>query len=356
MRHLHLISPMSGSIGEITKDLFKVLDKEFIITQEVKAETPIEKDILLCHFIDQEVVKSPEFNNFKKKILIQPIDGTKIKQDYINSFNRFDLIIVPAYASKNILRDNGVKTDIKVIPNFFKPDLFEKPIYSNIEKELPTDKIIFYHESTFHPRKGIDLLYEGYIRAFSGKKYAKEVLLVLKDNPFNKRTFDHISKLKKEAISLQKKYRSKERADILKFSSQLEINDLKTLWNRCNAYVSFAKIEGFGLPMLRHLLLKKPILCLTNYNSGYHDYLSESDTYFVDSIQTTATGEFMDMYSKETTWATSTIDEVVESFRKAYVGISTRFERKRIKNLNWYNERFGFEHISKQYIKTIQEI
>lgn len=354
MIKIHIVSPTTGSIGEITRELVDSLkkDQDFLITEEQKGDEPKELDILLCHFLDKRIVNSEIFKKFRKKILIQPIDGTKLKKEYVELLNKFDLIICPALASKKILLQNDVKTEIEVISNYYKENIFEKPITTKIEKELPKDRIIFYHESTFHPRKGIDLLYESYIRAFSDTSYVNDVLLVLKDSNFNSKTFDNISNLKKLALDLQKKY--KKPARILKFSSSLKEEDLKTLWNCCHGYVSFARIEGFGIPMLRHMLLKKPILTLQNNYSGYNDYLSEENSYFVETVQTIANKEFMEMYDKETKWASANIADLVDSFRNVYTDLLSN-KQKKIKSINQYKD-LSFNSVLNAYKQVLKNI
>ena len=319
-RSIHFVSEIHGSIGEISKDLFEGLKDDFNITRQWFNEVPDEFDVLLCHFINLKVVNDPDFKLFKRKVLIQPIDGTEIKEEYIKAFNEFDLIICPAQASINILRDNGVKVNMEVIPNYFKKDIFVKDVYTGVDKYIPQDKFVFYHESTFHPRKGIELLYEGYVKAFSNTKDANDILLVLKDQPHNQRTFKDIEDLKRQTIKLQKKYENPAR--IIKFSSYLNDQELKSLWHRTNCYVSFAKIEGFGIPMLRHAVLNKPILCLDNYNSGYHSFLNRvqnGSIYVVPTTQVEAKNEFMEMYKKTTKWAVPfDIDLIVNQFRTVY--------------------------------------
>ena len=308
--HCHIISSIGGSIWEITSDLLPFLEKEFIITKEWWGETPLKKEILLCHFLKPEIFLEPDvFDSFKTKILIQPIDGTSMKKEVVDMINCFDLVITPAHAGKNIMLQNGVGVPIKVIPNYYKPNLFEKKIWSSIERYIPNDKIIFYHESTFFSRKGIEILYEGFIKAFADTPYANKVILIVKDLPYNIETFNKNEELKKQAITLQNSYTVS--PDILKFSTFLNDDELKALWNRTDIYVSMAKLEGFGIPLLRMLLLNKPIICLKNENSGYHDFLTEDTTYFIDTLQTVAKEEFMWLYNYENKWEITNINYVI---------------------------------------------
>lgn len=359
--HLHLISQTSGSIWEITKDLLPFFENEFIITKEWQNEFPTKREILFCHFLKPEMFLDPEiFDSFKTKILIQPIDGTKIKKDVVDMFNCFDLILTPGEAGKTIMEQNGIQVPIKIIPNYYKKNFLEKKIYSGIEKYIPKNKIIFYHESSFHPRKGIEVLYEGFIRAFADTEMAKDVVLIVKDLPYNGRTFSKIEDLKLDAIKLQKTYKNS--PQILKFSSLLNEEELKTLWSYTSAYVSFAKIEGFGIPMLRMFLMNKPIIALNNPNSGYIDFLTQRNAYLVDCMQITAVDEFMWLYEKETEWGIPNMGDVIQEFRNCYNDLKnpSGFLKTMKSDSNFYEslayfETYALNTIANSYIDHIKE-
>lgn len=354
--NLHFCSSIAGSIGEISCQLVESFRNEFNLTCEFFEETPIRKDILLLHFIDKRIINHPEFNSFKKKILIQPIDGTSIKQEAVDLFNKFDLIICPANASKSILKENNVIVPIKVVPNYYQSSLLIKNNNKEkIEKYIPKDKFIFYHESTLHPRKGIEILYESFVKAFSNKKYVDDVVLIVKDQLYNVDTFERIESLKRKTIRLQRKYKNP--ANIIKFSSFLNNSELKKLWYKTDCYVTMAKIEGFGIPMLRSNILRKPILCLNNNNSGYMDYLKDSvDCKMIQTRQQYAEDEFMWLYDDKTAWAVPRIDDAVDMFRymfehhqdiKCNILSSDENNKKRSKYL--------FENVCNQYIDTIND-
>lgn len=354
---LHFVSPTRGSIYEISNGILSFLEKEFSVTKEWLFEIPTKRDILLCHFLDPDVMSKVDiFDTFKTKILIQPIDGTNIKSECIKAMNGFNLIITPASAGKKIMENNGVTSPIIVIPNFYKEDFLKKDIFSPIENYIPTNKIIFYHESTFHPRKGVELLYECFIRAFSNVHDFNNVALVLKDIPYNNLTFDKNEQLKRDAIRLQETYIYT--PEIIKFSAGLDESEMKALWNKTNIYVSLAKIEGFGIPMLRMHLLNKPIICLRNQNSGYNDYLNDSNSYMIDTLQIDAEDEFMWLYEKETKWAVPNIQDGVKIFRKCYNdyinGISKSLNLKSSEFENYF-KNYSLPKIANNYIEKIKE-
>ena len=348
--NLHFNSSTSGSIFEITNDLYEILKNEFIVTKDWEDEIPEEKEILLCHFLDKSVTRSKFFKEFKFKILIQPIDGTSIVDQAVIEFNKFDLIICPATPSKNILELNGVTSPIEVIPNFFKTNIFQKEIFTPINSYLPKNKYIFYHESTFHTRKGIEILLESFIKAFSDTANHDHAVLILKDMPFNLDSIDRIESIKKQAINLQRSF--KKPVQILKFSNFLSYKDLKQIWHETNCYVSMSKIEGFGIPVLRNQMLDNEILVLQNDNSGYVDYLSTDFSYQIPSKQIEARDEMMWLYNERTKWAHPKIDDCVDYFREVYSN-----ERNNNPASQNYNEKifdkFEYQNVGKYYIETI---
>ena len=351
--YLHFISTEAGSIWEITSDLLPYLEKEFIVTKDWKREIPLKREVLLCHFLKPEMFLEPDvFDSFQFKVLIQPIDGTHIKKEVVDMLNCFDVIFTPAEAGKMIMQNNGVGVPIMVIPNYYKDNLFEKKIWTDIESYIPKDKIIFYHESSFHPRKGIEILYEGFIRAFADSEMVEDVVLIVKDLPYTHTTFYKNEELKAQAIKLQNSFYHP--PTILKFSSFLNEDELKTIWNACDAYVSLAKIEGFGIPLLRMAMLNKPIIALKNFNSGYMDFLNSSNSYLIDCYQTRASDEFMWLYTGETEWGIPLMQNVVETFRTCFHDIKKK-SAKLIKATDRIKKEMSLQSVANSYIYQIKK-
>lgn len=348
MRHIHICSPKAGSIGELTADIFKGLEDSFHVTLEGETE-PLETDILLSHFINPSITNSPIFNTFKKKVLIQPIDGTKIRKDIVDLFNKYDLIITPASAGKRIMTANGVTTEIKVIPNFYKEEHIVDDLTDPIE-QIPQDRFVFYHESTFHPRKGIEFLYEGFVRAFSDTPFADKVVLVCKDSPFNQLTLKRNEELKKKIIKLQKQYKTP--ADIIKISQKLDWDQLKRLWSHVDVYVSFAKMEGFGIPILRMAANNKPVLTLDAECNGYMDFLDPTQNVLIPTQMEIAHSEHMQLYTEETQWAVPTMEDVILGFTKV-LELSLRTEESR--NSNKVKD-YEYSKVMKKYKETLETL
>lgn len=348
MRSIHIVSPSAGSIGEVTKDLLLGLSGFFYVSLE-GMDDPKELDILLSHFFNPSILDTPEFNSFKTRVLIQPIDGTVLTKKTVEGINKYDIIITPANAGKKIMIENGVVKPIHVIPNFYK----ERSIkYSDDSlKQIPIEPFMFYHESTFHARKGSEFLYEGFIKAFSDNEYTDRVLLVCKDNPFNKVTFDRVEKLKRDAMKLQSTY--KKPANIIKISQHLDWPKMNMLWDRTDAYVSFAKIEGFGIPLLRMAHMEKQILTLDAPCNGCLDFLNHTNSTLISTTMIKAENEHMTLYTKDTQWAVPKMDDVVSGFRmvadKLITGTKANFNKEEI-------NKFEFSNVVLQYKELFENL
>lgn len=347
---LHIVSETQGSIWEITKDLLPYFKEVFEVTVEREQE-PKDFKTLLSHFINPAVVKHESFKKFETKILIQPIDGTEIHEEIIHCINQYDLIITPGNTGKEIMERNGVVKPILVIPNFYKDDVLIKPINIKLNN-IPNNKLIYYHESTCHPRKGMEILYEGYIKAFSDTEISDKVILVVKDSPPNIRTYEDGENLKREVINLQSQFKNP--AKILKISQNLKEETLKKLWYNTHIYVSMAKIEGFGIPLLRMGVLGKPIIALDSSVSGYTDYLNKDNSILIPTKLITAEREFMFLYKRTTQWSVPTdITLVEQAFRKSYndykLGQINKVDPKSLKSMH-------INIVAEKYITTIKNL
>ena len=371
-KKIHFISNDVGSLGEITNDLINYLKNYFIVTNEAENQIPKKFDILVSHFISEKVTLSSHFNSFRFRVLIQPIDGTKLKKNIIDSINRYDLIITPGKAGKKIMINNGVYKPIKVIPNYYKPEILSPVKNLSIPEldKLINDKFVFYHESTCHPRKGIKALCESFTRAFSSNTEHFPVVLLIKSSPHNEYTFDDLEKIKKDIIKLQKEY--KYPAQIIKISQHLPFKTLEKIWHKIDAYVSFAGIEGFGIPLLRMALLEKPIVTLKSEISGYMDYLNNnSNTIFVNSVRGKAEKELTVIYESETEWEYPTsieecktalletyfsphnVNDFSREFLKKY---SYKYIMEEYKNLFYNIEKYKIRNSSYSFIESDIEI
>jgi len=337
-RHIHIVSQFQGSLNEITVDLIEGLKDTYVVTREGDDE-PKEYDILLCHFIIPKITQNDNFDRFKYRILIQPIDGTSIKRDIIKEINKFDVIITPGEAGKKILQDNNINKPIFVIPNFYKKEDLIKEYGNKKLDKLTKGKFVFYHESTLHPRKGIKELLRAYTKTFSSNHEDNKVVLILKCPPHNPATFESLEEFKKEVIALQKQY--KYPAQIYKISQWLDKTKMRQLMTKCDCYIQPSKIEGFGIPLLRALILEKQTIVLNNPLSGYMDYLPKENVIYVKGIKEIAVGEINPMYTEVTEWYTPDEESLSTAMITSYNGHKEDMNVKSIKNWHLYENIIG---------------
>lgn len=348
-RSIHIVCQFDGSLNYITEKLIPYLKEDFVVTREGELE-PLFRDILLVHHLHPEIINDETFNTFKRKILIQPLDGTNIKKEFVELINKFDLIITPSSAGKRILKENGVKQEIKVIGNFYTEDLkIETKI--DLSKSIPELKqtpFVFYHESTLNKRKGFKELCFSYLDAFSNTDNFDKVLLIVKgldsSHPYNK----EIEKDKEEIFLRQEYYKNP--AKIVKISQYLAEDKLNALLQRSNCYVQFSQIEGFGIPLLKAAALEKPIITLDNQDSGYIDFLNRDNCYFVNSCKITKEHSFW-LYDKNSLWTVPYLSAASKTFQRVL------FDYQNICLKNKYDvTSFELNKVAKQYIKTLNEI
>ncbi len=360
-RHLHIVSQTQASIGEVTQDIIEGLKEFFVITQESLGERPEITDTLLCHYFTPGLVSHRNFNNFRYKILIFPIDGTEFTKEFQDYFNKFDLIITPANAGKRILEQNGVTVPVKVIPNFWKKEHLKRPgslRLKNLNKEIK-DSYVFYYEANYYPRKGYQELMVNYVRTFSSDVVKPDTVLLIKtDNTL--KTHEYFEEVKDEIFGLQSKY--KYPAKILKISQHVSFDDLKKIWDKIDCYIHPARIEGFGIPLLRMSVLGKPIIVLENEYSGYNDYLNNYPYCFkVKSNEQVASNESNKAYSQNSKWCIGDPKSFKEtmSFVKTYFSkyVQNSFSYKQ--NLEEYQrevKKYEFENVIQEYKNIINSL
>ena len=276
MRKIDSSDASFGSIRELATDINAYLSDKHTLQEGIGKSD----DIFLCHFIRHFYVHNPAFNRYRSRVLIQPIDGTVIEPHHVKDLNQFDLIITPAKVGKDIMEQCGVKSRIEVVPNYFEDgDVLgvDRLKYRNVLPNLD-DKFLFYHESSLTVRKNVRALVESYLLAFSDTANANKVHLLIKG--FGEAGFEEAKHI---ILSSQKKYQSPAKVSLI--DSDFSKSLLRRIWSTIDCYVSFAHMEGFGIPLLRMAANSKPIVTLRSEISGYMDFLDDSDTYFVESVK-----------------------------------------------------------------------
>lgn len=185
-----------------------------------------------------------------------------IPSEYISDFNDYlsGIGTLSDYVKKTLI-DNGLSIPVKTIGACVS-------LCDNFDTLPPYDiktnkKIKFLHISSAFPRKGIDVLIEGYYMAFTSND---DTCLILK-------TFPNVhNKVGDILTSLNERYPN--HPEVIWINKDLSERDVNRLYKCASCYVHLARGEGFGLPVAEAMLARLPTIVCNN--SGLSDFANEN--------------------------------------------------------------------------------
>ena len=250
-------------------------------TDQDLAEKPELKDLLTTEPGDPQVVifndaPSSSTNDYgladlpgELKIMYIALEESVFPADKVAEINNhMHGVMAASQFTADILRKNGIKLPIKVVPNALDPKFFD---LAREKYTVDTKKSFkFLHISTARQRKGVDVLLKAYFNKFSGDD---DVTLVIKsfpgpDNLVN----DLLGKLTNEHEN------SPEVIHVM--DPNLTEGQLIDLTVSANACIYPTRAEGFGLPIAEAMYLERPVIT-TGY-SGHMDFCSPENTLLLD--------------------------------------------------------------------------
>lgn len=221
--------------------------------------------------------------------------------EYVKAFNEsLQFITVTSAHVKRVLIDNGVSIPIAVVGNGV--DHWKK-LVAGPQHTLPSSSYRFLHVSSCFPRKGADVLIESYGKAFTRDD---DVLLIIKTfkNPHNA--------IESQLEALQKQNPNYPKVYII--WDDMDDEQLKALYQQCDALVAPSRAEGFGLPIAEAMLTGMHVIA-TGW-SGQMDFCSPDNADLIDfSFATAAThegGKF------DSVWAEPDREHLTRLMRKAF--------------------------------------
>lgn len=256
-------------------------------------------DILIQHYSN----KIADDYNFKKNILIQPIDGTVISPNHIEFMNSYDIIITPSTSGKQIMIENGINKPIIVIPNYYSEN--EPSNWFN-ENNLQSTKFTFYTESTGIKRKNIDNILLYFLKTFTSQD---EVRLIIK------------TKLDKTNHLYKILEQFDDKPEVIILTDFLSQSDLLSIMSNIDAYICLSYMEGFCIPIINALKFKKKVIALDTKISGYKDFLTPSNSFLVKchKIKIDFSEESLLIYEKSSIWESPDYQDFQAKLREVMV-------------------------------------
>ncbi len=333
---IHITKINAASLDKVNTDLADFLAKNgFSVTHN---QIPMEGKVLINHYF--QVAKAGRF--FKKSILIQPIDGTIFKDGVTAEMNKYDLITTSSAVSKSILEKNGVTKPIAVVPYYYD----ERILSSNngyYARKYKSDKYTFYNESSGIKRKNLNNTLRYFLSEFTA---TDNVRLILKLSTKDNNIIDEINAIYNQINA------NGQAPEVVIINEFLSEDDLNSLRRGINCYICLSYMEGFCIPLLNAVVLKKDVICLNSKISGYADFINDKNACLLEahSIPIDKHPSSLLIFAKESLWEEPSYADYQQALRKVYTK-----KHPFSKDEREYN-RYSSTTVMNQYLNIINNI
>ena len=235
-----------------------------------------------------------------------------------------DTIFVTSNWAKTVIENNGITNNVEVVPLGVDLSIFDYNISSNLSQ----DKYIFLNIGKWEVRKGHDILYQLFDKAFPDEKDVELWILA------SEKTNSYSSP---EELKQWKKLYDNPRIKL--FNGVNNHSDIAKLISQSNCGIYPSRAEGWNLELLETMAMNKPVIS-TNYSS-HTEFCNKDNCYLVDidNIEKAYDGK---AFIGQGNWAkieNKQIDQFIEHMRYCYNnkinsnnnGIITA------NRFNWYN-------------------
>lgn len=306
-------------------------------------------------------------------------EGSVAPAPFVEGCNRVDLVVTPSEFTKTVLlstrldkrdqRTNQVVESIRV--NSPVETLFEGVDTTVFGKNKSTAQVNlsgikedfaylfvghWLQGNIFQDRKDVSGLVHTFLKTFMLKKKKPALILKTSGAGFSiterDQIIDKIQQIQ-EMIQEHDGFNG-EFPSIYVLNGDLTDDEMNALYNhpKVKAMVSFAKGEGFGLPLLEFTLTGKPILC-SNY-SGPVDFLNPDLAFLLPGkltqIDGTAANEWIpregQWFSVNYTFAGQIMKDVFENYEK--------YHEKSRKHIKYTKDNFTLEKMGEKFLEILE--
>lgn len=214
--------------------------------------------------------KTRFYKKSKIKASIYNYESTILPKEWIHELKHLDYVFPSSeWTRRNFIKNGWDEKKCITIPHGVSNTLFQN---KDLFKLKNNKKFKFLNISIPHYRKNINLVLDAYYSAF--KEY-DDVCLVIKTS-LNKPKHRFECYFLDQLVIAQKKFGNKLPAVEVVTDT---LDDITPLYNSCDAVVSASSSEGFGLPLLEGLLLKK--IVIAPRCTGQIDFLNDKNSLLV---------------------------------------------------------------------------
>lgn len=267
-----------------------------------------------------------------------------IPKEYIDNFNRYldGIGTMSDYVTEKLI-ECGLKIPVKTMG--IGVELCEG--YDRIPgyplKTRKTHK--FLHISSAFPRKGVDILLEGYFEAFTA---SDDVCLVLKTFPNPHNTVADILK------KLQDQYPNSPEVEWI--NCDLSQKELYSLYKVADCYVQVARGEGFGLPVAEAMLAKIPVI--VSANSGMADFCNSETAWLVGyDLEPAKTHVLAEKEEKISFWAEPRKEDLKRLLRYFVSDIQTQEREAKVRSAyQLISTQFTWNAVAERWSQFVAQV
>ena len=234
-------------------------------------------------------------------------ETSHLPKDWEHILNDMDELWVASHFNEECFIESGVKVPIRILPygvntSRFNPDIPPLPVVPDTCITLDTlrKSFCFMSIGAYYPYKGFDALLAAYITEFSHKE---PVTLVLKVYGYFTSDRDTIHSL---IHSSCKKLKVRTPPSIIIIESILQ-DSLPSLLQMADAYISSSRGEGFCLPLIESMAMKKIVVSVAF--GGQMDYINDKNAFLVNNKRVPV-NEGSHPYHRTGYWAEPDIDHL----------------------------------------------
>jgi glycosyltransferase involved in cell wall biosynthesis len=257
---------------------------------------------------------------------------------WIKMMNEMDAIITGSQFNARIFRQHGLTKPLHVVPHAFDKNLFNREVVANGRYRQFT----FMSIGTWKKRKN----WESLIKAFyDGFERRDNVCLLIKtDKP--RELENAVQRIKRTC-----EWRSKETAPIYaEQKTNCQFEEIPSIMQKCDVYVSASLGEGFGLPGLHAMALGIPVV-ITKY-AGVTEYAKPETCTFIEprGYRTHPNMDGIPQFNN-CIWPELRIGDIRDSMRKVFEEYP---KEKAMTAYKYVHENFNYDVIGRKFLEALE--
>lgn len=289
-------------------------------------------------------------SRFGKNIGIVDIETMRLEHTgWIEKINLLDEVIVQSYFSKDALLGSGVKIPVRVVPEPFDIDKYDKSLYVPFFEELQKEAnpFMFYFIGNHTEKNNIKGIISAFFMEFTK---TDNVRLVIKTN-INTTNYADAEQIVAYDIDQIEKALRIYKGDVIPpqiLIGNMSDSDILRFHASCDCYVNTIKAESLSSSCIESALFGN--INIVTSGSGSNTYINNTNGLVAESIMShvwSPTYYIENTFTIYEKWYEPYIDSIRSKMRKAY---ELTAEEKKSKRNNFDRSVFSYEHFNRNII------